>query len=364
MNNTMNNPNTGLSLFSGMGGDTLGMENAGINVIAYSEKIDTYKKTHESNFPNSKLIGESVKSDIIKIEDSEFIEYEGKIDFIFAGFPCQGFSNAGKKQVNDPRNSLFKEFVRATRLVNPKVIIGENVKGLLSRKTDTNENYIDIIVQEFNILGYSVIYKVFDCHKYGIPQKRQRLIIIGVRNDCLDEFNLSFPDETNIPTSLEHIIKFNMNNTLSIPKDIYNFDNIPPECIFTDLENDEEEQSAHPYLKLKRDTPDKTYSNKTHDCLFSFAKRDSPIHCEIVDVRNPAKTIICTYNHQPRLFVPQMNKNGQFLRSMSPDELKQIQSFPLEYVVNGNVKEQITQIGNAVPPFLIEQICKHLLKID
>jgi DNA (cytosine-5)-methyltransferase 1 len=360
----MNTKYTGLSLFSGMGGDTLGMENAGINVIAYSEKIDTYKKTHQSNFPNSKLIGESVKSDIVKIEDAEFIEYHNKIDFIFAGFPCQGFSNAGKKKVNDPRNSLFKEFVRVTNLVKPRVIIGENVKGLLTRKTDSNEKYIDIIVQEFNNIGYSVIYKVFDCHKYGIPQKRQRLIILGIRNDCLNEFNLSFPNETNTPTNLLNIINFNMSNTLSIPPNVFDFSTIPQECVMTNMDNEEEEQMAHPYLKLKRDIENKTYANKTHDQLFSFAKRDSPIHCEIIDVRNPAKTIICTYNHQPRLFVPIINKNGQFLRSLLPDELKQIQSFPLDYIVEGNVKDQITQIGNAVPPYLIEQICKHILKID
>lgn len=352
----------GLSLFSGMGGDTLGMENAGINVIAYSEKIDTYKETHEANFPNSKLIGKSVKSDIIKIEDEEFSEYEGTVDFIFAGFPCQGFSNAGKKKVNDPRNSLFKEFVRVTKLVKPKVIIGENVKGLLSRKTDSNENYIDIIVNEFNNLDYSVIYKVFDCHKYGIPQKRQRLIIVGVRNDCLSEFNLSFPEETNSQTSLNNIIEFNMNNTLSIPQTVFNFDNIPSECVVSDLDNEEEEQSPHPYLKLKRDIENKTYANKTHAELFSFAKRDSPIHCEIIDIRKPSKTIICSYNHQPRLFVPQLNKNGQFLRSLLPVELKQIQSFPMDYIVKGNIKEQITQIGNAVPPYLIEQICNHIIK--
>ena len=100
---------------------------------------------------------------------------------------------------------------------------------------------------------------------------------------------------------------------------------------------------------------------KIHKNLLSFAKRDSPIHSEIIDIRNPSKTIICTYNHQPRLLVPLKNKNGYFLRCLLPDELKQIQGFPLDYEILGNKKQKIVQIGNAVPPPLIEQIVRHVI---
>ena len=120
-----------ISLFSGMGGDSLGLTNAGFNLVAYSEKEKQMKETHDLNFTDCELIGSDVGSDIKKITDDEFLKYKDKVDLIFAGFPCQGFSNAGKKKLNDPRNTLFKEFVRATKLINPKFIIGENVKGLL-----------------------------------------------------------------------------------------------------------------------------------------------------------------------------------------------------------------------------------------
>jgi DNA (cytosine-5)-methyltransferase 1 len=355
---------TAISLFSGMGGDTLGMTNAGIDVIAYCEYIKTFRETHDLNFKNCKLLGENVNSDISKISDNEFEIYKNKIDIIFSGFPCTSFSTAGKRLANDPRNTLFKEFVRATRIINPKIIVGENVKGLLTKKTESNELYINIIQKEFESLGYVLKLKIFACQKYGIPQVRERLIILGIRNDCLKEFNFEFPDEENTIIGLENIINFNMTGALSLPKQIYDLSNIPKDCILTDFNNDENEQNPHPYLKSKCDMVCKTYKDKSYNSLFSFSKRDSPIHCEIINIHKPSKTIICSYNHQPRLFVPMINKNGQYLRTLLPDELKQIQSFPKNYQIVGDVKNQITQIGNAVPPLLIEKIIKNILKIE
>jgi DNA (cytosine-5)-methyltransferase 1 len=137
---------------------------------------------------------------------------------------------------------------------------------------------------------------------------------------------------------------------------------IPAECILTDLENDETEQKPHPYLRMKAKTRNEIYADKTHYNQLSFGKRDSPIHCEIIDIRKPSKTIICTYEHQPRLFVPLRNKNGYFLRCLLPDELKQIQGFPADYKIAGSLKQQIIQIGNAVPPGLIKLVAERLTK--
>jgi DNA (cytosine-5)-methyltransferase 1 len=350
-----------ISLFSGMGGDSLGMKQAGINVIAYSEKVKTFRATHDKNFPNCETIGESVNSEITNIPDEELSKYNGEVDIIFAGFPCQGFSNAGKKKSNDPRNTLFKEFVRATRLIQPKYIIGENVKGLLSRKTDTKENYIDVIVNEFVQLGYTVDYRVFKTEKHGVPQKRERLIIIGIRNDI--QKPVAFPPEIKGTPNLKNIIKFSMEGAIKIDQEYYDFlENIPQECIITDMNNDEGENNPHPYLAMKVKNETEDYNGKHYDCVFSFAKRDSPIHCEIIDIRKPSKTIICTYDHQPRLFVPLRNKNGFYLRAMLPDELKQIQGFPADYIVCGSKKEKIVQIGNAVPPPLIKQIVETMIQ--
>lgn len=330
-----------ISLFSGMGGDSLGMVNAGFELAAYSEKESKFRETHDLNFVGCTSLGATVNGDITKIPNSEFLKYAGEVDLIFAGFPCQGFSQAGKKDANDVRNTLFSQFLRATRLVMPKYIIGENVKGLLTRKMNDGQLYIDVIVGEFEKLGYKINYQICKTDKYGIPQKRERLLIIGSRTGS----DPVFPSEVPGTPNLLNIVKFNMTGAIKV-----NF-TIPSECILTDMENEEEENNPHPYLRLK-----------VNENLLSFAKRVSPIHCEIIDIHRPSKTIICTYEHQPRLFVPLRNKNGYYLRCLLPDELKQIQGFPADYKIAGNVKQQIIQIGNSVPPGLIQLIAETLCK--
>lgn len=356
-----------MSLFSGMGGDTLGMDQAGVNVICYSEYIQQFRETHEANFKKSEMLGKDVKSDILKISDKEFSKYHNKIDILFAGFPCQSFSTGGKRKINDPRNTMFREFVRAARLTNSEVIIGENVKGLITKKTEDGDLYINVIVSEFIKLGYDVIYKVFKCHQYGIPQKRERLIILGIKQELVGKkYKLEFPIETTPEKSqfvgLKDIISFSMEGSMRVSDDVVDFSEIPDECIIKDMSNDEDEQNPHPYLIMKRDSHVKSYNGKSYTSLFSFAKRDSPIHCEIIDIRNPSKTIICSYERQPRLLVPIRNKRGNFIRMLTPTELKQIQTFPKDYILTGNRKHQIIQIGNAVPPKLINVIVKHICK--
>jgi DNA (cytosine-5)-methyltransferase 1 len=106
------------------------------------------------------------------------------------------------------------------------------------------------------------------------------------------------------------------------------------------------EGKHHPFVELKANAK-----------LLSCSKRDSPIHSEIINVDAPSKTIICTYDHQPRLLLGLKKPNGHcYARTLHPVELKQIQGFPADYIVTGSIKEQITQIGNAVPPALVESV--------
>lgn len=346
----------GISLFSGCGGDTLGMTNAGINVHRYCEITTQFCETHKANFPNSKLI----KNDITKISDDRWRKYNGRCDILFAGFPCQSHSNAGKKDPNDPRGQLYLNFVKATELIQPKYIIGENVKGLLSRKAPDGTLFIDKITQAFNDIGYNISYKVMNVSDYGVPQLRERLIILGNKENVL-----TFPPKLNQPVDLRNIVKFDMRGAIKITRQTYDMSTIPEECILTNDDNDEDEieENIHPYLKSKIRIDEASYAGKTYTSLMSFSKRISPIHCEIIDIRKPSKTIICTYDHQPRLFVPLKNKNGYYLRCLLVDELKQIQGFPPDYQLTGNDKQKIIQIGNAVPPPLIEEVTKHILNL-
>lgn len=352
-----------ISLFSGLGGDSLGMTQAGCKIIAYNELKPAFCKSHDANFPDSELICEGKIHDISKLKDESFVKYAGKTDIIFAGFPCQGFSNAGKKIDDDPRNTMFLEFLRAAKLTQPTMIIGENVKGLLPRKATNGEMYIDIIVAEFEKIGYNVIYKVFKCEEYGVPQKRERLIILGIKKDNPYGWIPSFPEPLTSKPNMMSIVSYNMTGAVKV--EAVWFNDIPAECILTDM-NDatayKSNNGGHPYLvsQIVSNEDDCFYAGKQHEYLFSFGKRISPIHCEIIDIRKPCKTIICTYEHQPRLFVPLKNASGCYLRMLLPVELKQIQGFPADYIVCGSNKEQIIQIGNAVPPPLIKAIVEHV----
>ena len=362
--NKMESKFTAISLFSGLGGDSLGLKQAGCKVIAYNELKPVFCTSHDANFPESELIHEGKVNDISKLKDSTFEKYKGKTDIIFAGFPCQGFSTAGKKKDDDPRNTMFLEFLRATKIIQPNMIIGENVKGLLKRKATNGQLYIDIIVEEFEKLGYDVIHQVFSCEEYGIPQSRERLIIIGIKKDNPHGWHPSFPEPLTTKPNLKQIIKYDMSGAIKVNSEW--FKHIPAECIITNMDDTDtykHNNGAHPYLvsKIVAGDDEKSYNGKDYDYLFSFGKRDSPIHCEIIDIREPSKTIICTYEHQPRLFVPLKNPSGCYLRMLLPSELKQIQGFPEDYIVNGSMKEQIIQIGNAVPPPLIKAIVENIV---
>ena len=349
-----------ISLFSGMGGDSYGIKNAGCELVAYSELEKVFQKTHDLNFPNCELLG---NGNIINTKDEEFTKYNGIVNLIFAGFPCQGFSNAGKKLPDDPRNTLFREFLRATKLVKPNYIIGENVKGLLKRVTSDGEKYIDIIKSEFENIGYDIVYDVLKCNEYGIPQRRERLIIVGIKKSLNKKFK--FPEKTNENPNLKNIIKFSMEGAIKILPEDFDMTSIPEECIISDLENEEDEDynnKPHPNLVLLAKKRDYVYKTVEYPNRLSFGKR-IPVGGEIIDIRKPNKTIICTYARQPRLFVPLKNKNGYYLRCLLPDELKQIQGFPKDYKLNGNKTKQIIQIGNAVPPPLIQMIVENLINI-
>ena len=347
----MGNP-TALSLFSGCGGDTLGMTNAGINVTHYSELKPIIQKTHELNFPESTLVG----GDINKITDEEFEKLEGKIDIIFGGFPCQSFSNAGKKNPKDARGQLYLQFVRAARIIKPKYIIGENVKGLLTRTTEDGEKFIDIIIKSFNDIGYTCHYKVLKANEHGVPQKRERLFIVGSRDA---HFNFEFPEPKNTSPGLKDIVTFDMEGALKVPEELIREAGVDEESRM--IGEGEPTGKVHPYLALHEKTRGVTWKDKrVSEYQFSFGKRISPIHCEIVDITKPSKTIICTYDHQPRLHVALKTSDGFYLRPFTIVELQQIQGFPKDYKLAGNHKDKIVQIGNSIPPNLVRDVVSRL----
>jgi len=358
-----------ISLFSGCGGDTLGLESAGFKVIAYNEFKKYAIDTHQANFPGSVLLKEGVNTDITKIPDSAFTPYKDRVQIVFAGFPCQGFSRAGKKKVTDPRNQMFRHFVRVVKLTNTPFFIGENVSGLLSMKSGPKEDdpgMLDIIRKAFAEIGYNFSYHILEANDFGVPQSRKRLLIVGYKNT--QAFNpesfwasVAAHGSKKPLTKMSSFIQKTLEGALKLDDKA-----IPPDFDTVAIQvpdSMEPSGTPHPYVTLKSTAFDETYNDKTYDRLLSCGKRDSPVHTEILNLNKPCKTIICTYDHQPRLLVGLKNSSGSYVRSLLPDELKQIQGFPSDFRITGSKKDQVIQIGNAVPPAIINSIASCIKEI-
>ena len=367
--------NIGISLFSGAGGDTIGLTNSGYNVKYFSEFNRKAIETHKLNHVGSLLISQDNKVDISLISNETFNNVvKDPINLVFAGFPCQGFSHAGKKNENDPRNELVHQFVRVVDIFKPQWIIGENVKGLLSRKgwcpiTGNKIPVIEIIEKLFNRIGYQIVYNVINAVDVGVPQLRKRLIIVGHRGLLYPNIKWPIPNVGNgngnglrhiLLSTLEGAIKYDRNHNKENEYDSYWIPTDQTTC----------SGSPHPNLirlnsgirnltqleKTLPETKDKTQIIEPD--LISFGKRKTSYHGEIINPDQPSKTIICTYGTCPRLFVGLVDPTGQkWIRCLLPSELAQIQGFPKDYIFTGNPSNVIKQIGNAVPPQIVSYVC-------
>lgn len=334
-----------ISLFSGAGGDSLGMERAGLKVVAFSENNAKAVATHKAAWPESKWLGESVKGDISKIADEELTPYTDKIFMVFAGFPCQGFSNAGKKDTSDPRNRMFHQFLRVAEIVRPQWIMGENVAGLLTKKTDDGaSSVIDVIQARFTEIGYPIVFNVYDMSNVGVSQSRKRLVLIGNRMSI----PFVLPTFAMPKKGLLEIAEPSMEGAIETTLDI------PPECAVSVPDDAEPTGTPHPYMVLKHGQN-----------LISFRKRDSPLHSEVLDLRKPCKTLICAYTFQPRLYIGLIKPNGKrYIRCLTVREAAQIQGFPADHPFAGSRDDAIKQIGNAVPSQFIAELVTRLLKVN
>lgn len=166
-----------ISLFSGCGGMDLGFKNAGFHIVFANDFDSDAQAVYSLN------LGEIDNRNILTVGEEDIPNG----DILTAGFPCQPFSNAGnRKGVHDSRGMLYKECLRIIEKKMPKVIVFENVKGLLSTKYIDGRNLADVIVEDLsnmNGVGYNVVYQLVNAADYGVPQNRQRVLFVGVRKD-------------------------------------------------------------------------------------------------------------------------------------------------------------------------------------
>lgn len=173
-----------VDLFAGVGGMTLGFEQAGFDVLASVEIDPIHCATHEYNFPMWSAICASVtqiSGDDIR-QKSKIGDRE--VDVVFGGPPCQGFSLMGKRAFDDPRNQLVSHFMRLVTELNAKYFVMENVKGLT---LGNHRKFIDEVIENFENNGYQIIkpYQVLNASHFGVPQHRERLFLIGCRQDLI-----------------------------------------------------------------------------------------------------------------------------------------------------------------------------------
>lgn len=196
-----------ISLFSGCGGMDLGFKKAGFNIV-YADDFDA-----DAQRIYSLNIGKIDKRDILEVDENEIPDG----DILVAGFPCQPFSNAGnRKGVHDSRGMLYKECLRIIQKKMPKVIVFENVKGLLSTKYIDGRNLAKVIIEDLsnmNGVGYNVVHQLVNASDYGVPQNRQRVLFVGVRKDL--NITFEFPEKQSKENlTLRHI--------LDVPPDVAN----------------------------------------------------------------------------------------------------------------------------------------------
>ena len=298
-----------IDLFCGCGGMSKGLTDAGLNVIA---GIDIWDKAVESY--NKNYHHKAYCADLTQLPPEKFNELYNKenknVDILVGGPPCQSFSIAGKRDKNDPRNALFMEYVKYLDYFKPKAFIMENVIGMLSKKTANGENVIDIIMEQLN-RNYNCIINKLYASDFEVPQNRRRTIIIGIRKDL----NI-------LPKEPEPIIK-------SVQ------DRIPVKNILIP----KEEVDKKYYLSEKALAGIENKKGVNKEKGFGFG-------AQMLDFDKPSYTIPARYWKDG--YDALVKYNEKEIRRLTITELKRIQSFPDNYIIDGSNKDIIIQIGNAV----------------
>lgn len=322
-------PYTAIELFAGAGGTALGFENAGIRHLLLNEINSDCIATLKYNFPAGTNI---LPQDVHTVN---FSAWQGKADIVQAGFPCQAFSYAGKSMgFEDTRGTLFFEFARCVKEVRPKIAVGENVKGLL--KHDGGRT-LQTMVNTLEELGYKVKYKVLRAQYLDVPQKRERLIILAIRNDLNMPF--IFPQEKNYTVSLRAALK----GCPASPGQLY-------------PKRKAEILSLVPEGGYWRDLPVELQKEYMKNSFYLSGGKTGMARRLSWD--EPSLTLTCApAQKQTERCHPSET------RPLTIREYARIQSFPDSWTFQGSISSQYKQIGNAVPVNLGYHIGRCLIEM-
>lgn len=318
-----------VDLFCGAGGLSLGFEKLGFKNVFSVEFNKQIAKTYAENFPQNNLVVADIKN--ISDDQIKMLQGKQKIDVVIGGPPCQGFSMAGKNGrsfVEDKRNYLFKEFVRVVKVIKPRMFVMENVARIA---VHNHGKTLEEIVTTFKNAGYDVQAKVLQASDYGVPQRRQRIFIIGTTNQIF-----SYPTPQNSVVTVKEAIgdlPTLANGEVSrIPNHFamkHSSQMLKKMSYVTDGGN-------------RLDIPEKLRPKSGDSRKYIRYASDKPSVTVTGDMR--------------KVFHYKQN------RALSPRELARLQSFPDSFIFKGPSISIQQQIGNAVPPLLGRAIAKEVKK--
>ncbi|MBR2252620.1 MAG: DNA cytosine methyltransferase [Neisseriaceae bacterium] len=325
-----------IELFAGAGGLALGLEQAGFHHIGLIENDKNAANTLKHNRQKWNILCENIEEVCKRDLEKEFGVKKYELDLLSGGAPCQSFSYAGKRLgLEDTRGTMFYYYAQFLKQLQPKMFLFENVRGLLSHdKGRTFKVICDIFEQQ----GYILQYKILNALDYSVAQKRERLILIGIRKDLKDKIKFSFPKTHNKKLVLRDIL----NNVPKSDCAKYSkekekiFALVPPGGYWRDIDP----EIAKTYMKT---------------CWFMGGGRTGILRRLSLD--EPSLTVLTT---------PQMKQTERChpieVRPFSVRENARIQSFPDEWQFMGTTASQYKQVGNAVPCNLAKEIGKEIIK--
>lgn len=341
-------------LFAGVGGLSLGFEQAGFDVAFAVEFDKDIAEAYEKNHVGTTMYN----ADISKLDPNQLFKRHGRVDVIVGGPPCQGFSQKGKRlSVNDDRNFLFRQYVRFVEVFRPKFFVIENVPNII---TTANGYFKDEIIKAFSALGYDVKAGVFDVSEYGVPQQRRRAVFIGQ----LKKNVVAFPRPTGKRVTVNDAISDMPSLEPGEGIDVTSYKTPPANEYQRKMRKGmrggvkNHQATAHSAIAITRmKMIPKGMGKEALPPEHRTKSIYSGTWCRLIE-DDIAATITTRFDtpSSGRFTHPTQN------RCITVREAARIQSFPDSFVFYGTKTSQMKQVGNAVPPIFANAIAKEILK--
>jgi DNA (cytosine-5)-methyltransferase 1 len=350
---------TVISTFAGGGGSSTGYRLAGAKILAINEFVDSAVDTYKANYPQTPVLPGDIKEltgeDLLKTAGVQ----KGELDILDGSPPCSAFSISGKrekgwnstKKYSDDKQvenieDLFFEYIRIANDIQAKVVIGENVAGIM---VGDAKKYFNRIINAFDKIGYEAVGKVMNAADFGTPQARQRCFFVAVRKDVMDTLGLNF-------MTMEGELYPKPNSTQPTLKDAID-----------DLENDKEEE------QMLLDFVQGSFQKKWIELLpFNPDKHRKPSDPEFIDI-NPKRSMFNMIRPAPNLPCPTVTQAGQKKglsgvfhynsnRKLTIKELKRVMGLPDDFKLEGDFDQQAERVGRMVAPLMMKELSGTIYK--